>query len=129
MHEGYLVVFWGETGEDDSPVRKLYLSEAEQRSERTKVDRVLGLIGFFGFRAPGLRVEKVQGAAVAVYELKISAFGVEHRFLAGFAPWRHVDGRPVLILVGYAKKKRRRLDRGDIETAVRRLRSCRGKET
>lgn len=92
-----------------------------QPKERLKIDAVLEELEHSGLRAPGVRFEKVKGVSVPLYELKIKAFGSEHRFLAGLTGQRGPGGRPFLVLLKYLKKKRWKLDRKDIETAAARL--------
>lgn len=117
---GFHVLFYSPEGAERSPVRKEY-EKVCQPAERRKIDSVLADLAVLGLRAPGLRFEKVKGARAELYELKIKSFGSEHRFLAGLTGWRDLDGRRVLVLLKYLRKKQWKLDRGDIETAAARL--------
>lgn len=103
------------------PAEKEYHREVRQPKERAKIDGVLKNLGVVGFPAPGARIEKVKGIKEEIYELKIKAFGSEHRFLAGFAPVKSLAGDRILVLLKYIKKKKWRLSRDDIDTAVGRL--------
>lgn len=120
-HPGFEIVFFRPGAGADSPVVKEYLSEVPRAKERLKIECVLERLRHSGLSAPGLRFEKIKGSAVALYEIKVKGFGVEHRFLAGFAPFLSPEGRPVFVLLKYVKKKERRLSRTDIETAAARL--------
>ncbi len=115
------VVFFRPSGQAESPVEKEYHEGVRQPRERAKIDALLKNLADFGFSTPGIRFEKVRGAKAGIYELKIKAFGSEHRFLAGYAPVRSREGLPILMLLRYLKKKQWRLSRVDIETAVSRL--------
>lgn len=115
------VVFFRPSGQAESPVEKEYHDGVQQPRERAKIDALLKSMADFGFGTPGIRFEKVRGAKAGIYELKIKAFGSEHRFLAGYASLRSREGSPILVLLKYLKKKRWRLSRVDIETAVSRL--------
>jgi hypothetical protein len=89
---GFRVVFYRPEGAARSPVQKEYEGQVRQPKERLKIDSALADLEIFGLRAPGLRFEKVKGAIAELYELKIKAFGSEHRFLAGLTGWRDPDG-------------------------------------
>lgn len=115
------VVFFRSSGQAESPVEKDYHDEVRQPKERAKIDALLKSLSHFGFQTPGIRFEKVKGAGADIYELKIKAFGSEHRFLAGYAPVKSREGLPILVLLMYVKKKKWRLEQGDIKTAVKRL--------
>jgi hypothetical protein len=116
-----VVVYFRLSGQAASPVEKEYHGSVKQPKERAKIDALLKNLSHFGFKTPGIRFEKIKGAKAGIYELKIKAFGSEHRFLAGYALTRTREGLPVLILLKYAKKKQWKLDRTDIQTAVSRL--------
>ena len=118
---GLCVVFFDPSDGSGSPVEKEYHDAVRQAKERAKIDGVLARMALHGWSAPGLRVEKVAGAREGLLELKVSAFGSEHRFLAAGLPWRAADGAPILVLLKYVKKKTRRLRRGDIDSAQGRL--------
>ena len=116
-----VVVYFRSSSQAASPVEKEYHGAVKQPKELAKIDALLKNLSHFGFKTPGIRFEKVKGVNAGIYELKIKAFGSEHRFLAGFAPTRTRAGLPVLILLKYVKKKQWKLDRTDIDTAVNRL--------
>lgn len=115
------VVYFRPSGASDSPVEKEYHEEVRQPKGRAKIDAVLRNVSLFGLRAAGIRFEKVKGTPEAIYELKIKAFGSEHRFLAAYAPGRTAEGHQILVLLKYIKKKEWRLSRTDIDTAAKRL--------
>jgi len=121
MNPQLVVVYFRASGQAESPVEKEYHGAVKQPKERAKIDALLKSLSHFGFKTPGIRFEKVKGIKADVYELKIKAFGSEHRFLAGYASARTREGLPILVLLKYVKKKERRLDRTDIETAADRL--------
>ncbi|MBI2070135.1 MAG: type II toxin-antitoxin system RelE/ParE family toxin [Elusimicrobia bacterium] len=101
--------------------KKEYEKEVKQSQERAKIDAILEKVETYGFQALGANFEKVKGAD-NIYELKIKAFGSEHRFLFGYAPEKSPEGLPILILLRYLKKKQWKLPQGDIQAAVNRLR-------
>jgi hypothetical protein len=115
------LVYYRAPGRAVSPAEKEYLSAVRQPKERAKIDAILASMPFYGLNTPGIRLESVKGIATRLYELKIKAFGSEHRFLAGYSGRRDEQGRPTLILLKYIKKKSWKLDRTDIETAAARL--------
>lgn len=121
MNPQLIVVYFRSPGQAESPVEKEYHGAAKQPKERAKIDALLKSLSHFGFKTPGIMFEKVKGIAADIYELKIKAFGSEHRFLAGYASARTREGLPVLVLLKYIKKKQWKLDRTDIETAANRL--------
>lgn len=104
-----------------STAEKEYRKAVEQPDEKSKIEMVLEMMGRLGFRAPGLRVEKVKGARKNLFELKITAGGSEHRFLGAFTGERAPDGRPIFLILKYLKKKEWKLSRTAIQTAVERL--------
>lgn len=116
-----IAVYYRSSGQAESPVEKEYHGAVKQPKERAKIDALLKSLSHFGFETPGIRFEKVKGINADIYELKIKAFGSEHRFLAGYASARTREGLPVLVLLKYIKKKQWKLDRTDIETAANRL--------
>lgn len=118
---GLAVVFFNPSGAEEGPVEKELTATVRQPKELEKVQQVLRGMEWDGIRTPGLRVEKVKGTAAALYELKIKAFGSEHRFLAGYTGTRTPEGKPHLLVVKYLKKKEWKLKRTAIETAVARL--------
>jgi hypothetical protein len=121
MNPRLVVVYFRSSGQAASPVEKEYHGATKQPKERAKIDALLKSLSHFGFKTPGIRFEKVKGIKADIYELKIKAFGSEHRFLAGYASARTREGLPVLVLLKYLKKKQWKLDRTDIETAANRL--------
>lgn len=121
MTPRFVVVYFRPSRQADSPVEKEYHGAVQQPKERAKIDALLRSLGYFGFKTPGIRFEKVKGVKADIFELKIKAFGSEHRFLAGYASAKTREGLPVLVLLKYLKKKQWNLDRTDIETAANRL--------
>lgn len=128
-HRGFRIVWFRAHDGGAGPVVKEYLRQVHQPKERLKIEGVLMRVEIDGLDAPGLRVEKIHGRGAALYELKVTAFGSEHRFLAGLPGVCDPSGRPILVLLKYVKKKTRRLDRTDIETAATRLAQFGGSST
>ncbi len=118
----YHVVYFKPPAAAASPVLKELEKAVRQEKEHLKIETVLESVGRYGWKAPGARFEKVDGSKEKIYELKISAFNTEHRFLFSYAPLPAPDGLPTLVLLKYVKKKKQKLSRTDIETAEDRLR-------
>lgn len=117
----YQVLYFRPSPSSQSPVEKEYHKEVQQPKERAKIDAVLKNIETFGLQSPGVTFEKVKGIKGTLFELKIKAFGSEHRFLSTHAPFRTLEGTQILVLLKYIKKKEWKLKRTDIETALQRL--------
>jgi hypothetical protein len=118
---GIVMVFFRSSPEAESPVQREYEAAVRQPREMRKIEQVFSAMEHHGLRTPGLRVEKVKGADIALFELKITAAGAEHRFLAGYNGVRAPEGKPYLVVVKYLKKKEWKLSRTAIDTAVARL--------
>lgn len=77
------VVYYRASRKSKGPIEKEYENAVTHQKERAKIDAMLDCVRSYGFDCPGIVYEKVKGVRGPVYELKIKAFGSEHRFLAG----------------------------------------------
>ncbi|MBI2915627.1 MAG: hypothetical protein HYY07_02060, partial [Elusimicrobia bacterium] len=112
------VLFFKSPEASKSPVQKEYI-KGTTFEERAKIDAVLDSIRTNGLEYKiGFRLEQLKGIREPIFEIKIKAFGTEHRFLA--YRLKQEDNSLILFLLKYVKKKEWRLRPDDIETAVSR---------
>lgn len=112
------VIFFKSPEASKSSVQKEYI-KGTTFEERAKIDAVLDSIQAYGLEHKiGFRLEQVKGVREPILEIKIKAFGTEHRFLACLQ--RLEENSTVLFLLKYIKKKEWKLRPDDIETAVSR---------
>lgn len=114
------VVFFKSPEAAKSPVLKEYIKGSAPQ-ERAKIDAVLDSIRTFGIEYKiGFTKEQVKGVKEPIIEIKIKAFGTEHRFLA--YQLKEEDDSSILFLLKYFKKKEWKLRPDDIDTAISRYR-------
>ena len=114
------VVFFKSPEAAKSPVLKEYI-KGTTLQERAKIDSVLDSIRTLGIEHKiGFTKEQVKGIREPILEIKIKAFGTEHRFLA--YQLKEGDDSSILFLLKYIKKKEWKLRPDDVETAVSRYR-------
>ena len=114
------VIFFKSPEASKSPVQKEYIKGTTPQ-ERAKIDAVLDSIRTFGIEHKiGFTKEQVKGISEPTLEIKIKAFGTEHRFLA--YQLKQEDNSSVLFLLKYIKKKEWKLRPDDIDTAISRYR-------
>ena len=114
------VVFFKSPEAAKSPVLKEYIKGTTPQ-ERAKIDAVLDSIRTFGIEHKiGFTKELVKGTREPILEIKVKAFGTEHRFLAYHL--KEEDYSSILFLLKYIKKKEWKLRPDDIDTAVSRYR-------
>jgi len=119
-----VIIFFKSPEASKSPVQKEYIKGTTEQ-ERAKIDAVLDVIRTYGIdHNVGYTKERVKGVREPILELKVKAFGTEHRFLANHL--QQEGAPPILFLLKYIKKKEWKLRPDDIDTAVSRYRCIAG---
>ena len=119
-----VVIFFKSPEASQGPVLKEYI-KGTTHQERARIDAVLDSIKTYGIEHKiGFTKEQVKGIKEPIWELKIKAFGTEHRFLAYHL--EQESSSAILFLLKYIKKKEWKLRSDDVATAVSRYKCIAG---